>query len=390
MQQRAQNAFANQILNTQNPPRAGLVAPGVNPVTGAANVIRPGTPTMGTPPQTGGMGELTMRQQMAQQDLADNLKRAQIAEHLARTQNLVGARTPSGQGSAARWQANLGAGGQVGAKGAQGGKGGKPAPYVAGSGNVQGDSATDNFNQIQTDFDAQHGAGSFNAFTKNYANLIDDGKGNLVVGKPDPDHPDKTIPATDKNGLPLFSIPKSDAPFWMQRYNAARIRAGQGYLGNLPDGVNPSSGQPSGTQVNPIDVPDNLTLRSLPMGTWMRMQDGSIRQKNPQPVQSQAAPTQAAASDQTSDQTITSDEDKAAQAEVEKEDTGDQTDQSDETENATSAAGQGTGAQSALAGSSDTGAQSDDEQRKRQAALALAMNQPAGAGNLYPAQDIFA
>src|SRR4029077_8732712 len=54
IQQNRQNAAANQIMNTQPPPRAGLVAPGVSPTPGAPNVIAPGTAITGTPPQSGG------------------------------------------------------------------------------------------------------------------------------------------------------------------------------------------------------------------------------------------------------------------------------------------------------------------------------------------------
>jgi hypothetical protein len=191
---------------------------------------------------------------------------------------------------------------------------------------VQNDPSTDNFGQIRTDFDAQHGAGSFNAFTKNMGNLMDDGKGNLVVGKsaPDPNDPSKTIqvPATDKNGLPLFSIPKTDAPFWTNRYNAARIRAGQGYAGTLPDGVNPNSGQPSGSQINPIAVGDNLGLRSLPYNTWMQMPDGSVRQKLPQAVSPQGQQGQPAAQPAASSQPEGAAEQEGAEQQLESEEAG--------------------------------------------------------------------
>jgi hypothetical protein len=279
------------------------------------------------------MGELQMRQQLEQQNLADALQRAKIAHMIS----LTASRGPVGQGNAAQWRANLG-GAQPGVQpgvqpaGRGGARGGKPAPYVPGSGDVQNDPSTDSFDQIRADFDAQHGAGSFNAFTKNMGNLMDDGKGNLVVGKsaPDPNDPSKTIqvPATDKNGLALFSIPKTDAPFWTNRYNAARIRSGQGYVGNLPDGINPNSGQPSGSQVNPIAVNDSLTLRSLPFNTWMQIQnpDGSVsvRQKLPQAVsgggqqaaQPAAAPEQpqSPAEQQGAEQQLESEEEPTARA----------------------------------------------------------------------------
>jgi hypothetical protein len=189
---------------------------------------------------------------------------------------------------------------------------------VAGSGDVQNDPGTDDYGQIRTDFDAQpgHGKGSFDIFARNLGNLRDDGKGNLVISKPnpafDPGQPEsennpKMVPVTDKNGLPAFSIAKADASLFTQRVNAARIAGGQPYLGNLPDGTNPNSGQPSGTKINPVPVNDNLTLRSLPYNTWMRMPDGSIRPKQPlgqgQPQPSaQGQPQQPQASVDTGDQ----------------------------------------------------------------------------------------
>jgi hypothetical protein len=270
IQQNRQNAIANQILNTQMPPRAGAVGPVVNPATGqvTSNI----TPTTGTSPLTGGVAELQMRQQLAQQNLADQLQAAKIAAQLALTrQRNVAARGGgggggAGMGSAARWKAYLGGGNQPGQP-QRGGKGGKAAPYQPGSGDVQNDPATDNFNQIRADFDAQHGKGAYDAFNRNLGNLQDDGKGNLTL--------------TDDKGETKFSIPKTDAPFWTSRMNAARIGSGQGYLGDLPAGINPNSGQPSGSQVNPIKVPDNLTLRSLPYDTWIQLPDGTITRKKP-------------------------------------------------------------------------------------------------------------
>jgi hypothetical protein len=308
--QGAQNALANQILNTQMPPRAGLVAPGVNPQTGQANVLPAGLPTVGTPPQSGGMGELQLRQQLAQQGLANQLKQAQIARELALTRSATTGRG-TGQGSAAGWAANLGGGGQggQGGRGAQGGRGGKPAAYVAGSGDVTNDPGTDNFDQIRADADAQYGKGAFDTLTKNLSNLRPDGKGNMVLMKPrmdtsdsanpkpmlDPNGNPVMEPVLDKNGLPAYSIPATDAQYWGERYNATRIRQGQGYIGNLT-GINPNSGEPGGTQANPVRVDNNLTLRSLPFNTWMLMDDGSVRQK--QPLSPGQAPTGQAAAGQ--------------------------------------------------------------------------------------------
>jgi hypothetical protein len=93
IQQHRMNAVANQILNTQNAPRAGLVAPGVNPQSGQANVIPAGVSTAGTAPAAGGILELAMRNQQAKADLANQqaqlanaLKMAQIQDYLAKAQ----------------------------------------------------------------------------------------------------------------------------------------------------------------------------------------------------------------------------------------------------------------------------------------------------------------
>jgi hypothetical protein len=292
IQMNRQNAVANQILNTQNAPRAGLVAPGLNPATGAANLIRPGTPTTGTSPLTGGIGELQMRQQLQQQDLADQLQKAKIASELALTHQRQVASSPAGglPGNRSRWLT----GPQGGQAGVKGGKATKPAPYVAGSSDPQ-DPSSDDFGKVAADFNSTYGGGGktnlFNKFASNLGNLQPDGKGHMIIMGPNPnfdqskpesaDNP-KTAPVTGKDGLPVYSIPVKDADFWAKRYNAARIAKGMDPLGNLPDGINPNSGKPGGSdQVNPIDVPDNLTLRSLPMKTWMRLPDGSIKQKLP-------------------------------------------------------------------------------------------------------------
>src|SRR5215468_8914749 len=74
IQMNRMNAVANQILNTQNPPRAAWVG-GTAPSAGVS--------TAGTAPQAGGFGELQMRQQVQQQDLADQLQRAKLASEIA-------------------------------------------------------------------------------------------------------------------------------------------------------------------------------------------------------------------------------------------------------------------------------------------------------------------
>ncbi len=271
------NQIANQLMNTATPPRAALVSPGVNPASGAANVVPAGVPTAGTSPITGGLQEMQIRQQFSRSALADKLQQARIATELMRGKTIGarggGGRTVTGGGSASAWLQQPGGGQQPG--GRPGGKAAKAGQYQAGTGDVENDPTTDNFDQIRADFDSQHGKGSFDQFTKNFSNIKPDGKGNLVLTDNDGN------PVMDKSGLPAYSIPASDGSYWTQRYNAARIRQNQGYLGDLPQGTNPNSGQPSGTKLNPIPVQNNLGLRSLPYNTYMQMPDGSVRPKLP-------------------------------------------------------------------------------------------------------------
>ena len=78
------NDVANQLMNTQNAPRAGLVDLGLNPQTGEPNVtVEPGYSSQGTQPATGGLDELKLRQAFQQQQLADAIKQAQLAKALA-------------------------------------------------------------------------------------------------------------------------------------------------------------------------------------------------------------------------------------------------------------------------------------------------------------------
>ena len=342
-----QNAIANQILNTQNPPRAAWVG-GTPPPAGV--------PTTGTPPQTGGVGELQMRQQVQQQDLADQLQRAKIASEiaLARSRSIAsrGNVVPGGSGS--RWRQSLQPGqpGQPAQPSARSGKPGKPAGYVPGSGDVENDSSTDNFSQIRADFDAQHGKGSYDAFTRNLGTLQDDGKGSMVL--------------QDQNGKILFSVPKNDVPYWTQRVNAARAAGGQGYLGDPPPGQNPNSGQPGGSQVNPFVPKSNLEVRSLPYGSYMiDPQSGQLTIKN-RPQQGNQPPAgQSAQAQQPAQAAPLPSDEQAAEEQAAQEDT--EAEQPDDT---TASANQ-----------------DEEEARRRQAMLSLAMNQP-GAGTLYPVQDV--
>ncbi len=262
IQQNRQNAAANAILNTQTPPRAGLVAPGVSPATGAPNVIAPGTPTFGSAPQTGGAGELAMRTEQNQQDLADQLQRAKIASEwaLAKQRTAGGGRGGGGGGgggggNASRWQQYLGGGGQAAGKAA--GKAGKAAAYEPGSIDPETDPDADKFQHVQADFDAKYGKGAYARIAPNLANATSDKDGNYTINSP-------TLDAAG-NPKPIMTLPKEQANYWLSRYNAASVRAGQQplFTDKFPS-ANPTSGQPGGTEVNPYKPVNQLEARSLP------------------------------------------------------------------------------------------------------------------------------
>jgi hypothetical protein len=353
------------------------------------------------------MGELQMRRQLAQQDLADQIKQAQLAHTLAQTAALrsqTGA-APASAGQGSRWRQYLagqgGGGAGTGAGAQRSGRAGKAAAYVAGSGDVQNDPATDNFNQIRTDFDAQHGKGAFDLFSKNVSNLKPDGKGNLVLTGPD-----GNPIVNEKTELPSYSIPAKDADFWMQRYNAARIRGGQDYLGNLPDGTNQNSGAASGqSQVNPISVRSNLELRSLPFGTWIQLPDGSVRQKIQQASGATTGQNQAAQVAQTSDQSQDQEQQRQRDQEEQRQQDQEEQQQQEDQEDQAAAQEAGTtsttspdqsGALASAQGGTDEGtaqngtsasAQGDmDEDALRRQLLA---QNASGAGTLYSSNDLY-
>jgi hypothetical protein len=279
MQQNRQNAAANQIMNTQTPPRAGAVGPVVDPATGqvTGNI----TPTVGTQPQTGGMGELQMRQQMQQQDLADQLQRAKIASELAlaqqRTGQGQGRGQGQGQGNVARWQQYLGSDQGSGTTG----KTGKQQPYQAGDIDANTDPKADKFPIVQADFDARYGKGMYAKIAPNLANATVDDKGNYTINAPaDPNNP-------DSKPKPIMTLPADQAQYWLSRYNAASVRSGQQplFTDKFPS-ANPNSGQPAGSQVNPFKPANQLEARSLPYNKFfIDPNTGQVGQKLPEDKQ---------------------------------------------------------------------------------------------------------
>ena len=183
-----QNALANRLMNTENPPRAALVTnaagQGLQGVPGA-NVMQGGQPVAATPyvpktftpdagvslagtyPTTGGLNELRFQQQVAAD--AGAQRQAQLAEAIneAKLAKLQQGPDEMAQKIKQAQLENL----QARTKALQAGKqGGKPAAYVAGS-STPDDASYYDFNHQRDDFDAQYGKGSYNRLLAN-SNLI--------------------------------------------------------------------------------------------------------------------------------------------------------------------------------------------------------------------------
>lgn len=255
--QQKQDAVANQLLNSL--PGAGG-APRAQWVGGEAPEA--GVPTYGTAPASGGEAELDTRIKAAR--LADELQqqqnRSQLAEIRARGA-LGGGRAGRvlGSGDAGAWtaQGNAGDGGQGSGSGwgARGGKGQKQPKYEPGSGDIENDESTDDFGQIRADFDDAYGKGAYNKYAANFSSLKPDDQGNYTL--------------TDKSGNPEFSVPGADAPMWLNRTNAARVKRGMAPVGPKPSGSNPSSTAPAGSAENPFQPSSNLELRALPYDSYL-------------------------------------------------------------------------------------------------------------------------
>jgi hypothetical protein len=261
IQQSRQNQVANQLLNQQYPGTSTSQGndPDPNPIDASGqpitdpNAVVPdvGLPDITTPGNLqGGVAELQMRQAAAKEDLEMQIKKAQLANALG--------------GNASSW---MGQGGGGAGKGGAG-KTAKAAPYEPGSIDANTDPSADDFQKVRADFDNVYGKNMYDKFQANFSNLSPDDKGNY--------------PILGKDGAPIATVPGSDAPYWLNRNNAARVQQGLSTIGPLPTGANPTSGKPSGSQENPIPVTNNLQLRALPFGTWiMDPSTGQKKQKQP-------------------------------------------------------------------------------------------------------------
>ena len=280
MNQGKQDKVANALLAQYYPDQAGTVDPNADLSTDLPESVSPDIGGTGTPDVQGnfqgGEAELQMRQDAAKQALGIQSVQSEIAQRQAAAA-LASKKTSGmsvGGGSSSRWLQSGGQNGQGGGYGKQS-KSGKAPAYVAGSGDVQNDEGTDNFDQIRADFDNQYGKGAFDKFqAEGGGSEVLDKDGNLTgysVGG---------VTSTDANGNPVVkkppiaTVPVQDASMWMQRVNAARNKAGQQPVEKMigKDSVygqpqNPGSTAKAGTAQNPIVAQSTLQVRSLPFGT---------------------------------------------------------------------------------------------------------------------------
>jgi hypothetical protein len=275
IQEQQQNQVANQLLAQYYPDQAGTTDPNADLSTDLPEDVSPDIGGTGTSDVQGnfqgGTAELKMRQDAAKQALGIQSVQAEIAQRQAAAK-LAGTKAAGvslGGGSSSRWLQG-GGDGQGGQSGGQRGRGGKTPAYVAGSGDVENDESTDDFSQIRTDFDNQYGKGAFDQFQAEGGGQEQlDKDGNLIGYS-------ITGPKTkaEPDGKPIASVPVQDASMWMQRVNAARLKAGQQPVEKMigKDSVygqpqNPGSTAKSGTAQNPIIAQSTLQVRSLPFGT---------------------------------------------------------------------------------------------------------------------------
>ena len=276
-----QDQVANQLLNQDYPstPADPNLDPDADMSTDLPEDVSTDVGGTADPGQQGnfqgGTAELTMRMQAAKEQLNMQNIQQQIAQSKAATAlgGQKGAGYRLGGGSSSRWLAGDGAGG-YGSSSRGGAKPTKPAAYVGGSGDVENDEGTDNFNQIRADFDNQYGKGAFDQFqAQGGGSEILDKDGNLtgyaVTEGGKPDDTGKIVGAN-----PVATVPVQDAPMWMQRVNAARLKAGQQPIEKMigKDSVygqpqNPGSTAKLGTAANPVVAQSTLQVRSLPFGT---------------------------------------------------------------------------------------------------------------------------
>jgi hypothetical protein len=250
-------AMAASRLSGGSPTVATLGGPQPNakaPITGSGDMMfNPsdyigggGKGSVGGLVHTGGTAEMELQDKMLEQQY----KRAQVANMLAET---AGTGRYAKRATPVTKQGVTMTGGDSVWDSAGGGGSGlskKPAKYTAGSGDFENDEATDQPDQIKTDFEAFHPGVDLGDF----AGATRDANGNYVIpGKPDA-LGNPTVKAT---------IPKAEGDQVMMRMDAARKRAGMA-------STNAAVPQGQGTQDNPVPLTGSkLQLRSLNVGTWV-------------------------------------------------------------------------------------------------------------------------
>ena len=283
MNQGKQDKVANALLAQYYPDTPGGTDPDPDPVDASGNLNT--DPNVAIPDVQlpavqgnfqGGAAELQMRQEAAKEALSQQSVQEQIAQRqaAAKLASTKAAGVTVSGGSSSRWLQGGGQQDGQGQGGQQRGRGGKAPAYVAGSGDVENDESTDDFNQIRTDFDNQYGKGAFDQYQAEGGGQEQlDKDGNLIGyqitkgGKPDAN-------GNMVGAKPVATVPVQDASMWMQRVNAARLKAGQQPVEKMigKDSVygqpqNPGSTAKAGTVQNPIVAQSTLQVRSLPFGT---------------------------------------------------------------------------------------------------------------------------
>ena len=288
-----QDAAANALMTGQNisaQPGAGVTQDlGTLPAdTGSAapddswalpdssSAVGDTTGTVGGLLGTGGVAEMKARQQMEGDQLDTAIKKARLADTLAKasgTGRYAERATPADKGvtvsgATSPWSgAGSGATADGTASSAATPKGGRAQKYVPGSSDVENDPSSDDPTKIRADYEAYHPGSDFGDFSRT---SIDPTTGDYVI--------------KDKNGETVETVPKAEGDIYRMRMDAAKRKAGLPYTPSIPgQASDPSSTLAPGTQGNPIVPQGQLHLRSLPAGTWVQGPDGAryMIQKKP-------------------------------------------------------------------------------------------------------------
>lgn len=283
------NAVANQLLQQHGwapPPRAGLVAPGVNPQTGQPNVIGPLVSTAGTKPASGGTEELKLR--MAEAEARQKLAGEQFnLSSAAAKQRMIEEAYQRGDGDGrSPWSRRGGKRPSVSQYiESQTGKTGKPAKYEAGSSGPDDDSYY-NYNNQRTDVDSRYTKGTFDRL-QNLPSIVskDPKTGKWIsadeeIAKVNPDTGDVTL--MPKGGYAGARISNEDLRANMKRYDATTVQRGGNptYTSQYMESQAPETGKEGGTQENPYLPKDKVDLNAIPPEKYfLNPNDNKVHQK---------------------------------------------------------------------------------------------------------------